>query len=175
MKRAGIAADSRDTGRAFAELYRSAVTDVFSYLMSRVGDRAVAEDLTQDVFIAAARRAAAGDDVELRWLIAVARNKLVDHWRARAREYRKLALVASMAPEPDHIDGRLSIDDAGLASSALAALNPTYQAALILRHADELSVPAVAELLGRSIAATEQILSRARAAFRALYGELSHE
>src|SRR5262245_23976773 len=175
MKRAGVAADDAGTGREFADLYRRAVTDVYSYVASRVGDRAVAEDLTQEVFIAAAHRAAAGEDVDVRWLLAVARNKLVDHWRARAREDRKLALVASLEPPPRQVDEEPSIDDAGSASEALAALNPTYQAALVLRHADELSVPEVAVLLGRSVEATEQVLSRARAAFRSLYRELPHE
>lgn len=175
MRSAGAAADQRGTGREFADFYRASVADVYSYVASRVGDRAVAEDLTQDVFIAAARRSSAGEDVDLRWLIAVARNKLVDHWRARAREDRKLALIASLEPQREHVEDRPSIDDAGSASAALAALNPTYQAALVLRHADELSVPAVADLLGRSVEATEQILSRARAAFRTRYQELPHE
>ena len=53
----------------------------------------------------------------------------------------------------------------------LQTLNPTYRLALVLRHVDELSVPQVAEHLGRTVAATEQILSRARAAFRRQQGE----
>ena len=39
-----------------ADLYDRTVADVYSYLASRVGDRGVAEDLTQDVFEAGARR-----------------------------------------------------------------------------------------------------------------------
>jgi RNA polymerase sigma-70 factor (ECF subfamily) len=112
--------------------------------------------------------------VDLRWLIAVARNKLVDHWRALAREDRKLALVASLEPEPPEIELPPPVDP-GVASATLARLNPTYRAALVLRHVDELSVPAVADLLGRSVEATEQVLSRARAAFRAAYQGLPHE
>ena len=63
----------------FVALYERTVTDVYSYLASRVGDRGVAEDLTQDVFVAGARRVASGDVVDLAWLIGVARHKLVDH------------------------------------------------------------------------------------------------
>jgi RNA polymerase sigma-70 factor (ECF subfamily) len=112
--------------------------------------------------------------VDLRWLIAVARNKLVDHWRALAREQRKLSVVASLDPQPHHVEQPLPIDP-GVASEALAGLNPTYRAALVFRHVDELSVSAVAELLGRSVEATEQVLSRARAAFRTAYQGLPHE
>jgi RNA polymerase sigma-70 factor (ECF subfamily) len=173
MGTAGVAIDEADTGRAFVDLYRRAVPDVYSYVASRLGNRGAAEDLTQEVFIAGAHRAAAGEDVDLRWLIAVARNKLVDHWRALAREQRKLSAVASLDPEPLHVE--LVPIDPGIASETLASLNPTYRAALVMRHVDELSVPAVAELLGRSIAATEQVLSRARSAFRTAYQGLSHD
>jgi RNA polymerase sigma-70 factor (ECF subfamily) len=174
MGRAGGATDVATTGREFVDLYRRAVPDVYSYLASRVGDRGAAEDLTQEVFIAGARRVASGEVVELPWLVAVARHKLVDHWRALAREERKLAIVAALEPQPRHVEPLPSIDP-GAASAALAGLNSTYRAALVLRHVDELSVPAVADLLGRSVEATEQVLSRARAAFRTVYQELPHE
>ena len=39
----------------FVDLYERTVTDVYSYLASRVGDRGVAEELTQDVFVVGAR------------------------------------------------------------------------------------------------------------------------
>jgi RNA polymerase sigma-70 factor (ECF subfamily) len=59
--------------------------------------------------------------------------------------------------------------DPDRASVVLADLNPTYRAALVLRHVDGLSVSAVAGHLQRSVKATEQVLSRARAAFRDKY------
>jgi RNA polymerase sigma-70 factor (ECF subfamily) len=151
----------------FVEVYERTVSDVYSYLASRVGDRMVAEDLTQDVFLVGARRVAAGEVVDLAWLIGVARHKLVDHWRAREREARKLALVHS-AEGTGAVAAPGSIDP-GLAAVVLAGLNPTYRAALVLRHVDGLSVAAVADHLGRSVEATEQVLSRARAAFRINY------
>jgi len=151
----------------FVDLYERTVTDVFSYLASRVGDWAAAEDLTQDVFVAGARRVAAGDVVDLAWLIGVARHKLVDHWRAQARRDRNLALAHS-SEQARSVEDLASIDP-DRASLVLASLNPTYRAALVLRHVDGLSVSAVAEHLQRSVEATEQVLSRARAAFRDKY------
>jgi RNA polymerase sigma-70 factor (ECF subfamily) len=153
----------------FIALYESSVRDVYSYLISRVGDRSTAEDLTQEVFMAGVARADAGEDVGVPWLIATARNKLVDHWRARAREDRKLGLVHSAPPPPDN--DLLVISDLGAAEAALATLNPTYRAALVLRHVDDLTVPQVAAHLGRTVEATEQVLTRARVAFRNAYQE----
>jgi len=157
----------------FVALYERTVTDVYSYLASRVGDWAAAEDLTQDVFVAGARHVAAGDVVDLAWLIGVARHKLVDHWRAQARRDRNLALAAS-SEHTRGVEGSASIDP-GLAAVVLAGLNPTYRAALVLRHVDGLGVVAVADHLGRSVEATEQVLSRARAAFRDKYQGASGE
>jgi len=106
--------------------------------------------------------------VDLAWLIGVARHKLVDHWRGRAREERRLERVHASLPPAVELPPSI---DVGSASAALAGLYPIYRAALVLRHVDDLSVPAVAAHLGRSIEATEQVLTRARAAFRSSYQE----
>jgi RNA polymerase sigma-70 factor (ECF subfamily) len=153
----------------FVALYERSVRAVYSYLMSRVGDRSTAEDLTQEVFMAGVSRAVAGEEIGVPWLMAAARNKLVDHWRARAREDRKLGLVQSAPPPPD--TDLPVISDLGAADTALATLNTTYRAALVLRHVDDLSVPEVAAQLGRTVEATEQVLTRARVAFRTAYQE----
>lgn len=50
--------------------------------------------------------------------------------------------------------------------AALAALPPAQRQALVLRHADGLSVPEVALALGRSVHATESLLARGRAGFK---------
>ncbi len=157
----------------FVELYERTVVDVYSYLASRTSDRGVAEELTQDVFVAGAHRAAAGHIVDVAWLIGVARHKLVDHWRARAREDRTLALADAWEwSRPVKESGPI---DPGLAGMVLTALNPTYRAALVLRHVDGLSVSAVADHLERTVEATEQVLTRARAAFRIKYQGASGE
>lgn len=157
----------RDGPDGFLALYDATVAEVYSYLRSRVVDRALAEDLTQEVFLAAARRARSGLTVELPWLVTVARNKMVDHWRAAARRERTLAIVRQRRDDPEHVTAEPL--EPGRATEALGTLNPTYRAALVLRHVDQLSVPEVAEHLGRSVAATEQVLSRARVAFRTAY------
>jgi RNA polymerase sigma-70 factor (ECF subfamily) len=161
--------NARATLDPFLDLYERAFSDVYSYVASRVGDRGAAEDVTQEVFVAGARQVARGGDVDVAWLKTVARNKLIDHWRARAREDRKLALAYSAGPATEAI----SPANADRVSDVLADLNPTYRAALVLRHLDGLSVPEVAALLERSVEATEQVLSRARAAFRHAYSGAS--
>jgi RNA polymerase sigma-70 factor (ECF subfamily) len=102
------------------------------------------------------------------WLIGVARHKLCDHWRRQAREERTLRAVAAGpgADAGDPWDGTL---DAVAARAVLGRLAPQHRAALTLRYVDDLPVPDVAAILGRSLHATEALLVRARSAFRAAY------
>ena len=57
------------------------------------------------------------------------------------------------------------------AAEVLERLGAHHRVALTLRYVDGLPVPEVAELLDRSVHATEGLLVRARAAYRRAYGE----
>lgn len=77
-------------GAALLVLYDQAMPEVYEYLARRCGNRAIADDLTAETFLAAmeacARRSV--DQASVAWLIGIARHKLVDHWRRLAREDR---------------------------------------------------------------------------------------
>ena len=160
------------------DLYDEALPQIYGYLLSRCGQRALAEDLTADTFLAAvdavrgARHGPAGAPAPLTtgWLIGVARHKLSDHWRRQAREERSLRAVAA-EPDPDAGDPWDEKLDALRAREVLERLGPHHRAALTLRYVDDLPVPEVAGLLGRTVHATEALLVRARTAFRAAYTE----
>jgi RNA polymerase sigma-70 factor (ECF subfamily) len=152
-------------------LYDSALPEVYGYLASRCGSDAVAEELTSETFLAAvdAVRRDRVPDLTVAWLIGVARHKLVDHWRRRERESRALHAVGDdPADEPSVDEWDVQID-AMVAHDALAALGAHHRSALTLRYLDGLPVREVADHLGRTPGATEVLLVRARAAFRAHY------
>ncbi|WP_344951741.1 sigma-70 family RNA polymerase sigma factor [Actinomadura miaoliensis] len=158
-----------DPGAALLDLYDTALPQVYGYLLSRCGRRALAEDLTAETFLAAveAVRKVPPAELSTAWLVTVARHKLIDHWRRAAREERGLRTVDAEPDEPnDPWEERL---DALLAHEVLAALGPHHRAALTLRYLDGLPVPKVAEHLDRTVHATEALLVRARAAFRREY------
>src|SRR5882757_2806400 len=93
-----------DQGPVLLALYDRALPQVYGYLAARVGDAAVAEDLTAETFLAAVRavREAKVPELTIAWLVTVARNKLVDHWRRSAREERSLRLAVD--PDDDVVD-----------------------------------------------------------------------
>jgi RNA polymerase sigma-70 factor (ECF subfamily) len=162
---------SGDQGPALLALYDRALPEVYGYLLRRCGDEGTAEDLTSETFMAAVDGVNRGriPDLTVAWLIGVARHKLVDHWRRKEREERKLKAVESDAREPED-DWDVEVD-AVVAREVLAQLGPHHQAALTLRYLDGLPVPEVAGHLGRTIHATEALLVRAKKAFREEYGD----
>jgi RNA polymerase sigma-70 factor (ECF subfamily) len=147
-------------------IYDEALPAVYGYLLRRCGSVELAEDLTSTTFVAAADAVRRGvvDDLSVPWLVGVARHKLVDHWRHRAVVERSLRLVDGGADDP--VDPMDEIVDADAARQVLLALAPDHRTVLTLRYVDDLSVPETADLIGRSVHATESLLARARRAFR---------
>jgi RNA polymerase sigma-70 factor (ECF subfamily) len=153
----------------FAAVYEEQVWSVYGFFAYRVRCRADAEDLTQRTFERALRawerydprRAPVGA-----WLLAIARNLLVDHYRADpAARWRPLdeleeERLGSELPDPD-----LGIDPA--LAAALAHLSPRARELIALRFGADLTGPEIAELTGFSLANVQQILSRSLRRLRA--------
>lgn len=161
-------------GDALLALYDDALPEVYGYFARRCRNRVVAEDLSTEVFLAAVesieRQAVA--EVTIGWLIGIARHKLVDHWRRVEREQRRVHAVVddtATTPDPDPWETQLDILTA---RDVLADLGAHHRSALTLRYVDDLPVATVAQILHRTVHATEALLVRARRAFRAGYEAL---
>jgi RNA polymerase sigma-70 factor (ECF subfamily) len=169
-------ATTGDPSAALLDVFDGALPRVYGYVLSRCGQRALAEDLTAETFLAAVDAVRRPDPpaVSTGWLVGVARHKLVDHWRRQAREERGLNALDSVIPAGDDPwDARI---DAIRARDVLGTLAPHHRAALTLRYLDDLPVAEVAALLQRTVHGTEALLVRARAAFRRCYdGEESFD
>jgi RNA polymerase sigma-70 factor (ECF subfamily) len=61
---------------------------LFRYAMLRLRDRAAAEDLVQETFLAGIkdRKSFSGNSSESTWLVGILKHKIADHFRHRARE-----------------------------------------------------------------------------------------
>ena len=157
---------------AFRRWYDDAVIRVYGYLHGRCGgDADLAEELTQQTFIQAVRhwQTFDGRADSVTWLCSIARNKLIDHFRQIDRQQRRhLRLVVREIPMAGGA-AHESVDDREAVLAALRDLPALHRAALVLRYVDDLSMREVAKTLGRSEAATESLIRRARERFRATY------
>jgi RNA polymerase sigma-70 factor, ECF subfamily len=160
-----------DAPRALLALYDEALPVVYGYFIRRCGDRGTAEDLTSETFLAAmdAARKTEPPPIALPWLLGVARHKLADHYR---RRHDRFVMAVAEPPEPvDALDDWDAELDRIVAESVLARLSEPHRTVLALRYMDDCSVPECAELIGRTVHATEALLVRARRAFKAHYPE----
>jgi RNA polymerase sigma-70 factor, ECF subfamily len=152
---------------ACAELYDRAFRDVYRYLCRAVlGDRALAEDLTQETFAAvlAADRTGHAQVHSIPWVIGVARHKLADHYRRIGSEGRRLALVWASHHDDDDQTDEIDRESPQRVVELLRGLPSDYRLVLAFRYVDELSVEEISRLLNRSVRATESLLVRARRA-----------
>jgi RNA polymerase sigma-70 factor (ECF subfamily) len=146
----------------FTRFYRTHLPTVYGYLFRLcAGDRDLAEDLTQDTWMALAREVRGGRDecADVRWLMTVARSRFLDHARRRQRAIRKLALVSSTEEQADP-PSRSEV------LAGLSTLEPMHRLVLMLRYVDDLPVPAIAATIGRNVTATNSLLARARTELR---------
>lgn len=158
-----------DRPRALLALYDKALPVVYGYFVRRCGDRATAEDLTSETFLAAMDAARKDDPppIAVPWLLGVARHKLADHYR---RRQDRLSVPLAQLPEPVETSDDWNAElDRMVAESVLARLSEPHRTVLVLRYMDDCSVPECAELIGRTVHATEALLVRARRAFKQQY------
>lgn len=144
---------------SFAHAYETHVDAVFRFLLYRTPGRDAAEDLTQVTFEKALRAWPRYDPAKasvLTWLLAIARNALIDSARADRGE---LPLDAEHAGRIETRDEH-RLGPSGELASALAALSERDREILGLRFGADLTGPEIAELTGLTLANVQQILSR---------------
>jgi RNA polymerase sigma-70 factor (ECF subfamily) len=146
------------------ELYERTIDAVYRYASRLCGhDRSAAEELVQDTYLQVVQLVRTGSPlvVDGGWLIVTCRSRFLDRLRSqRRREVREDAVVRSLPSVPAE-------PESSSATDRLAALPADQRTALVLRYVDDLPVPEVARLLGRSVHATESLLARGRAGLRA--------
>ena len=151
--------ESADGAERLSALYEATLPVVFGFCRTRLSVPD-AEDVTAEVFCAAAEQLRARPELELTtsWLITAARNRIIDRWRHSTRWTGRLALVAATQPTTTH-----ELESVG--GDVLDALDrlPTAQrAALVLHHVEGFPIAEISRLLGRSDRAVESLLARGR-------------
>lgn len=149
-------------------MYSEHVWPVYGFLAYRLGDRHLAEDLTQATFERALRAWSRFDprrSSERTWLLTIARNLLIDHHR-RDRSRRTETLDVLDEPTVPGPEERLGV--AQELAAALAKLSDRDREVLALRYGADLTGPEIAELLGLSLANVQQIASRSLRKLREL-------
>lgn len=155
---------------AFGELYDRYVDVVFRYVLFRVGDRNLAEDVTSETFLRALRRISTvsyqGRDVGA-WFVTIARNLVLDH--VKSSRYRLEVVTAEIADAPAAISAPAGGPEHEVLAAAtnaelmacVAKLNADQQECILLRFMQGLSVAETAAIMGRNEGAIKALQHRA--------------
>jgi len=154
----------RGDERAFAIIVRAYETPVFNYVLRLVGDRALAEDLTQEVFL----RVFQGlPKFSLRckfttWLFQVTKNRVLDELRASERRPRHLVALDDVPPL-EVMDAPIELGETVDALwRAIEGLSTDLKMALLLRDVAGLSYSEIADSLEVTLATVKWRIYKGR-------------
>jgi RNA polymerase sigma-70 factor, ECF subfamily len=154
----------RGDERAFALILRAYETPIFNYVYRIVGDRALAEDLTQDVFV---RVFQALPRFSLRckfttWLFQVTKNRVLDELRARERRPHAVIAIED-APRLEIVDPPVErLETVEALWRAVRDLNPDLKMALLLRDIAGMPYNEIADSLEITLATVKWRIFKAR-------------
>jgi RNA polymerase sigma-70 factor (ECF subfamily) len=154
----------RGDERAFTLIVRAYERPVFNYVLRLVGDRSLAEDLTQEIFIRVFQ-GLPGFSLRSRfttWLFQVTKNRVLDELRALERRPRSVATLEDIPPLEaiDQPFERMETIDALWRS--IEALNVDLKMALLLRDVVGLSYTEIADALEVTLATVKWRIYKAR-------------
>ena len=154
----------RGDERAFSLIVRAYELPVYNYVLRLVGDRSLAEDLTQEVFLRV-YQGLPKFSLKCRfttWLFQVTKNRVLDELRASERRPRHLVALDDIPPL-EVIDApveRLEAMDAVWRS--VNELNVELKMALLLRDVVGLSYTEIADALEITLATVKWRIYKAR-------------
>jgi RNA polymerase sigma-70 factor, ECF subfamily len=132
-------------------LYRTYSGELYGFAVNRLGDRGLAEEVVQDVFMRVWRHAPDYDPSRgsvRTWLYGIARNAIVDLERHRARR----PPLATREPETEGGSAHDEPIERALlrwqVQAALERLTPEHREVVRLAHLGGLSVKEIADLTG---------------------------
>ena len=159
----------RKDRKAAAEFVQRYADVLYGYVLARVRPNlADAEDLTQEIFLAACRsigeyRAASSLKA---WLLGIARHKVEDYYRARMRDTE---LQEADNTTSDRVEIESALDSHRLQERVLLIMDQLPERDRLLlkwKYWDQKRTEEIAVALDRTPKAIERLLARAREHFR---------
>jgi RNA polymerase sigma-70 factor (ECF subfamily) len=162
-----VEAAQNEPGR-FLDLYERNFERVYAFVVRRVRDRHVAEDLTSEVFHKALAHLPNFDWRGVpfsAWLIRIASNLVHDHWKHFSRE------VIDDPPEQQTAQDPEQAETCARLFRLVTKLPADQRRVVELRFAEGKSIHEISQELGRSEGAIKQLQFRGLATLRKMLGE----
>jgi RNA polymerase sigma-70 factor (ECF subfamily) len=167
--------------QALVDIYQRCQPSIYTYIFYRIGDQALSEDLTAEVFVRMIDKLPAFVQDKrpiLAWLYTIARNLVIDHYRRAGKQVPLLIEESLMVDDelnrpPALVEQRLNRQNL---IKALRHLTEEQRQVIVLKFVEDRSNAEVAVLLDKTEGAVKSLQHRALAALqRVLEQELSYE
>ena len=164
--------------QAIGAVYDQYFSEVYRYVLYRVGDQILAEDIASDVFIRLleAVKIGRGPDSNLKgWLIGTASHVVMDHLRKKYRrpEEEIPESFPDLTPSPSsEVDQR---EQNNLVRGAYSKLTVEQQDVLALRFGQGYSLEETASRMDKNVNAVKALQFRALAALQREIGEVDYD
>ena len=161
-------AQQRDPA-ALTQLYEENFDRIYRYVVLKIGDRAEAEDMTQQVFLNALKSISSYKWKGMpfsAWLFRIAHNQVVDYYRKKSKQATVPLdeTIPSGGKNPGQAaERKMEIEEM---VRATRHLTQAQRDVISLRFAGELPVAEVARIMGRSIGAVKALQHSAIVALR---------
>jgi RNA polymerase sigma factor (sigma-70 family) len=158
-------------GETLGVLFDRYQTPLFNFYAKLTGDRALSEDLVQEVFLRILRyRQSYQPGTPFRaWIYQIARNARVDHYR---KAHRHISFEPEMAPPVIPKDSAQESQEAELLHRALMQLPEEKREILVLSRFQELHYDEIAELLQCELGTVKTRIHRAIQELRQIFRKL---
>jgi len=140
--------------------------DVFSFVLKKVQDRTIADELTVAVFAKILTKLNLYDEnFQFKtWILTIAQNSVIDYWRKKSREevftddFKDVKNEFEKSPE----ELLISKQQQQHIVSTIASMDTQYRKIIELRFFEEKSIKEIAETLNISVANTKVRIMRAK-------------
>jgi RNA polymerase sigma-70 factor (ECF subfamily) len=155
---------------AFSELYEKYYSQIFGYILKRVADLEIAQDVTSETFLKALKNLWQFRWKNIpfsAWLYRIANNEIVNYFRKRKGGLAPLEKIAEPASadnlEAEFIKAQEELEkhqDFLRAQEKISELDIKYQEVVVLRFFEKKQIKEIAEILGKKEGTIKSLLHR---------------
>ena len=164
--------------QSIGAIYDKYFSEIYRYVLYRIGDPTLAEDIASDVFVRLLEAVQSGRSPQTNlkgWLIGTAAHVVTDHLRRKYRRPEEEISEAMPARGPSltaEVDQR---EQNRIVNDAYAQLTAEQQHVLALRFGQGYSLEETATFMNKNINAVKALQFRALAALQREVGEVDYE
>lgn len=160
----------------FIQFYNEYVDKIYRFIYFRVDSEETAQDLASEVFLRTWQNLQKAPKIinSRAFLYQTTRNLLTDFYRRKSNFEVTLASAEfdpGQLPDKANLVDKINFDlEFEQVRKALNNIQPEQQEAVMLRYLDELEMPEIAQILGKSEGAVRVLLHRGLTALRKFLG-----